>query len=61
MGTPFNESDAREMIADLEQPRKVLSHWEAQFIESISDQLDQDSYLTDPQRTTLTKIHEEKA
>lgn len=50
-----------EMLADLVAPRKALTKWEEQFVESVSDQFDRNGSLTPKQIETLEKIHEEKA
>jgi hypothetical protein len=49
------------MIDELESPRKELSPWERQFVESVSDQFTRRGFLSEKQEETLQKIHEEKA
>lgn len=48
------------MIIELENPYKVLTKWEEQFIESVTDQWRTKSWLSERQFEILEKIYAEK-
>lgn len=37
-----------------------LTPWEAEFIESVSDQLDRNRELSEKQRSIISRIHQER-
>lgn len=49
-----------EIFKDLQRPRKRLTPWELDFLESVSDQWGRRRSLSDKQRMTLVRIYEEK-
>lgn len=49
-----------EMLTALETPHKVLTPWEQEFIESVSDQFTRRGSLSDKQFTILERIYTEK-
>ena len=50
----------RHMLAELETPKLELTAWERQFIESITDQFNRRSDLSDKQFRVLERIYAEK-
>lgn len=48
------------MLSALETPSKTLTTWEAQFIESLSDQFHHRGMLSDRQIEILERIYTEK-
>lgn len=48
------------LVAEIADQMERLSAWEAQFIESVSDQLDRNKELTERQRSTITRIYQER-
>lgn len=49
-----------QMLSDLENPRKPLTKWEEQFLESIADQFEHSHTLSDRQFEILDRIYAEK-
>ena len=58
---PTHTQLADEWIRALEHPRKKLTPWELNFLESVDDQLGRTGSLSLKQREILERIHEEKA
>ena len=50
----------QEMLIALQKPRKPLTKWEANFIESIADQFDRTGSLSTRQLEVLDKIYGDK-
>ena len=48
------------LIAEIADQIEKLSPWEAQFIESVSDQLDRNRELTEKQRSIISRIYQER-
>ena len=55
-----NRTAAYSMINDLDEITDLLSDWEVNFIESISDKLDNGYQLTTSQLGKLKSIHEQR-
>jgi hypothetical protein len=51
---------AAHMLRELETPSKVLSSWENQFVESVTDQFATRNSLSDKQMEILERIYTEK-
>jgi len=54
------QTEAAEQIEALEDVQSDLSDWEADFISSLQDQLDNDRTLTDRQVQKLDEIYEQR-
>ena len=52
----MDEDEALEMIADCEDRESQLTEWEADFLESISDYIDNGNRLSEKQIEALTSI-----
>jgi hypothetical protein len=48
------------LITEIADQMEKLSSWEVRFIESVSDQLDRNRELTEKQRSTISRIYQEK-
>lgn len=48
------------LVAEIADQMEKLSPWEAQFIESVGDQLDQNRALSERQRSIISRIHAER-
>lgn len=48
------------LVAEIADQMERLSAWEAQFIESVNDQLDRNKELTERQRSTITRIYQKR-
>lgn len=58
--TPKTKEQIAFMIDSLGVPIKSLTPWEEQFLESVSDQFDRSSSLSDKQFEILERIYSEK-
>lgn len=48
------------LVSEIADQMEKLSPWEAQFIESVSDQLDRNRELTEKQRSIISRIYQER-
>ncbi len=58
--TPALSKQAAQMLEKLEAPYKVLTAWEQDFVESVTDQFNRNGRLSERQFQVLERIHEEK-
>lgn len=58
--TPKTPDMIRHMLDELQTPAKTLTAWELNFLESISDQFEERSTLSDSQFEVLERIYAEK-
>lgn len=54
--TPEHLLECQEMIEDCSDRNQQLSDWEANFLSSIDERLEEKSYLSDKQISILTRI-----
>ncbi len=57
----YDAAVLREWIDALAAPKKTLTKWESDFVESISDQLTMRGWLSDAQIDKLEQIYADKA
>lgn len=50
----------QKLLAELADQIEKLSPWEAQFVESVSDQLDMNRELSERQRSIISRIYQER-
>ncbi len=50
----------KDWLDALERPRRPLTTWETDFVESISEQFDARGSISDKQQDTLERIYAEK-
>lgn len=55
-----NSKVIKDWLKALESPRRELTAWENDFVESVSDQFTQQGSISDKQETILERIYAEK-